>query len=167
FSDTSPNLTGLQAALQEEWQQIPQASLARLMASMGRRYRAVIALLLRPNEDPSRGLSAKDPSSDVTVEEHVTHGSRGPASRFISCCKSYSAIERFVANTWTYPVRIVQIDIDELDPGIIEIIDLTDPKIVDVYFNKDNERGRNFASWAEEVLVVGRIPPECIFEILE
>lgn len=37
------NRQELQTALQEEWQQIPQASLARLMGSMGRRCRAVIA----------------------------------------------------------------------------------------------------------------------------
>ena len=36
------NRQELQTALQEEWQQIPQASLARLMGSMGRRCQAVI-----------------------------------------------------------------------------------------------------------------------------
>lgn len=37
------NRQELQTALQEEWQQTPQANLAQLMSSMGRRCRAVIA----------------------------------------------------------------------------------------------------------------------------
>ncbi|XP_062594970.1 uncharacterized protein LOC134259490 [Saccostrea cucullata] len=125
----------------------------------------VLYRLLRPGEDPSVGLYPKDPLSHVTVEDHVTYGSGGSESRFISCCKSESAIQRFVAKTWASSIRIVQIDIDEGDPEIIEIIDLTDPETVDAYFQKDNEKGRNFASWAEEVLVVGKIRPECITEL--
>ncbi|XP_061173722.1 uncharacterized protein LOC133182889 [Saccostrea echinata] len=125
--------------------------------------KVVLYRLLRPNEDPSRGLYAKNPSSDVSVEDHVTDGSRGRGSRFISCCKSYSAIERFVARTWTSPVRIVQIEIDKDDSDIIEVIDLTVPET----FEEDNWKGRNFASWAEEVLVVGKISPECITELRE
>ncbi|XP_061173720.1 uncharacterized protein LOC133182888 [Saccostrea echinata] len=125
----------------------------------------ILYRLLRPDEDPSEGLSAKDPFSDVSVEDHVTYGSGGSESRFISCCKSYSAIERFVAKTWTSPIRIVEIDIDEDDPDIIEIIDLTDPETLDEYFEEDNWKGRNYASWAEEVLIVGTISPDCITEL--
>lgn len=105
------------------------------------------------------GLSAKDVNSTVSVNDHVTNGSRGPPSKYISCSKSEEAIMDFASKSITQPQTIVKIQIDPYDPSI-EIIDLTDQWTLDelVY----DERGRNFARRFEEVLIEGYNPPECI-----
>lgn len=51
----------------------------------------VLYRLLRPDEDPAKGLKAKKPNSDVTIDSHVSYGSYGPDSRFI-CSKTLSGI---------------------------------------------------------------------------
>lgn len=117
--------------------------------------------LLRPHKEDfeTAGLSAKDSFSTVSVNDHVTYGSRGYASSYISCSKSPEGVEDFATKSITHPQTIVKIQIDPYDPSI-EIIDLTDPWTLDelVY----DERGRNFARRFEEVLIEGYNPPECI-----
>lgn len=95
----------------------------------------------------------------MSVNDHVTNGSRGPASRYISCCKSQKAVDGFAFKSLTCPQTIVEIEIDLNDPSI-EIIDLTDPWTLEelVYY----ETGRNYARKFKEVLIEGFIPPECI-----
>lgn len=117
--------------------------------------------LLRPDEEDfeTEGLSAKDPYSSVSVNDHVTNGSRGPASSYISCCKSPKAVENFAYKSITCPQTIVKIEIDLNDPSI-EIIDLTDPWTLDEYVY--DESGKNYARKFEEVLIKGYIPPEYI-----
>lgn len=105
------------------------------------------------------GLSAKDVNSTVSVNDHVTNGSRGPPSKYISCSKSEEAIMDFASKSITQPQTIVKIQIDPDDPSI-EIIDLTDPWTLDELVC--DESGRNFARKFDEVLIEGHIPPECI-----
>lgn len=95
----------------------------------------------------------------MSVEDHVEHGSKGPGSQFISCCKSMSAIKRFSANTFTYPKRAVEMNINI---NTCNIIDLTDEGTLDLHISPWNEKARNFARHFEEVLVVGVIPGNCI-----
>lgn len=105
------------------------------------------------------GLSAKDINSTVSVNDHVTNGSRGPPSKYISCSKSEEAIMDFASKSITQPQTIVKIQIDPNDPSI-EIIDLTDRWTLDEHVYV--ESGRNFARKFDEVLIKGHIPPECI-----
>lgn len=117
--------------------------------------------LLRPHKEDfeTAGLSAKDPFSTVSVNDHVTYGSRGYASSYISCSKSPEAVEDFASKSITHPQTIVKIQIDPDDPSI-EIIDLTDRWTLDEHVYV--ESGRNFARKFDEVLIKGHIPPECI-----
>lgn len=122
----------------------------------------VLYRLLRPEEEENfktDGLSAKDINSTVSVNDHVTNGSRGPPSKYISCSKSEEAIMDFASKSITQPQTIVKIQIDPDDPSI-EIIDLTDRGTLDEHVYV--ESGRNFARKFDEVLIKGHIPPECI-----
>lgn len=121
--------------------------------------------LLHPTENPALGLSAKDPEADVTVEEHVTNGSYGRDSQYISCSKSLDAIKEFASKSCNHPRRIVEINIDESYPEIEMIIDLTDRDTLNNEIPMDNNTGRNFASYYKEVLIVGKIPERCITKL--
>lgn len=115
--------------------------------------------MLRADEDPAKGLTAKDPNSDVTVDFHVSYGSNGSDSRYISCSKTLEGITEFASHSITFPRRIVRIELNENDQDI-NIIDLTNyyERIQHVF----TQRGINFARKFDEVLVEGRIRAECI-----
>lgn len=119
----------------------------------------ILYRLLRADEDPAKGLTAKDPNSDVTVDFHVSYGSNGSDSRYISCSKTLEGITEFASHSTTFPRRIVRIELNENDPDI-NIIDLTNyyKRIQHVF----TQRGINFARKFDEVLVEGRIRAECI-----
>lgn len=51
--------------------------------------------LFRPDEDGQDGLKAKSPLSDTTVFEHVTSGSGGLQSKYISTGGSLDAVKTF------------------------------------------------------------------------
>lgn len=111
--------------------------------------------LLRWDENPENGLIAKNPNSNVSIEEHVTNGSYGRASRYISCCRSLDAARSFASRSVTRPRIIVEILTDANT-----VIDLTDEETRSMLVQ--NETGRNYARCFEEVLIEGYIPPECI-----
>ncbi|XP_062594968.1 uncharacterized protein LOC134256337 [Saccostrea cucullata] len=120
--------------------------------------------LLRPDEDPTLGLFAKNQFSDViSVEDHVTNRSQaGYASRYISCCKTWDAVRDFAANTYTSPKRIVQTTIKY---PTIQTIDLTDPNNQLLYF-PHNQRAINNVNRFQEVLILDHVPPDCISNIM-
>lgn len=122
----------------------------------------ILYRLLRADENPLAGLQAKNPNSNVSVDDHVTNGSNLYAnpSRYISCCKSLEAVRRFA----NYQQPIVKIELDGNNPTIhsLRIIDLTDLATLNRHIPMSNERGRNFANAFQEVLIEGYIPPECI-----
>lgn len=120
----------------------------------------ILYRLLRPDEDPAKGLKAKAPNSDVTIDSHVSHGTYGPGSRYISCSKTLEGINEFASKSTTISKRIVMLKIDENDPEINRIIDLTN--FHELCQHVFTERGRNFARKFDEVLVEGRIRAECI-----
>ena len=111
---------------------------------------------MRPEEDPEEGLTAKDPTANISIEDHVLNGSKkGAKSQYISCSETLSAARLFASKSINM-MRIVKIEIDRNTPGIIDIIPLSDA-------NKEwTDKGRNFSNICEEVLVVGKIPKECI-----
>lgn len=102
------------------------------------------------------GLVAKNTWSTVSVEQHVTYGSHGIASKYISCCKSEQAVRKLASMSRTHPRRIAMFYINERD---INIIDLTDPFIRDCFIS--NITGRHYAANFEEVLIENNIPKEC------
>uniref|UniRef100_K1PNZ0 Uncharacterized protein n=1 Tax=Magallana gigas TaxID=29159 RepID=K1PNZ0_MAGGI len=66
----------------------------------------ILYRLLRADEDPAKGLTAKDPNSVVTVDSHVSYGSYGSDSRYISCSKTLEGINEFASHSKTFPRRI-------------------------------------------------------------
>lgn len=122
----------------------------------------ILYRLLRDNENPSIGLHAKDPFSLTSVADHVAYGSRGIASRYISCSKSLAAIMNFAAMSKTRPRRLVEISINEITGSQFNVIDLTDMFTLAMYIPPDNIRGRKFAHRFQEVLVERHIPADKI-----
>ena len=111
---------------------------------------------MRPKKDPEKGLTAKDPIANISIEDHVLHGSSpNVKSKYISCSETLSAARQFASKPYNKK-RIVKIEIDRNTPGIIAIISLSDAEI------EWTDTGRNFANKFQEVLVVGHIPKECV-----
>lgn len=126
----------------------------------------ILYRLLRSDENPLAWLRAKDPSSSVFVEYHLTHGSSLNAipSWYISCCKSLEAVRRFAG----CQQPIVKTELNGNNPTVhsLRIIDLTDLATLNQHIPSSNERGRNFANAFQEVLIEGFIPPECISQLI-
>lgn len=114
--------------------------------------------LLRNDEHPEMGLTAKNIWSTVSVEQHVTFGSHGIASKYISCCKSEEAVREFASMSHTLPKRIAVFFINENFTST-NIIDLTNPFVRNSLIL--NTMGRNFAAKFKEVLIEYNIPKEC------
>ena len=121
----------------------------------------ILYRLLRSDEDPSQDLHAKDPLSPTSVEKHVTYGSHGISSRYISCSKYLKAIEKFASMSKTSPKRLVKIE-TRTGWSSIHPIDLTDAYILEKYISPENSRGRRYAEIYQEVLIEGYIPKENI-----
>ncbi|KAL4229665.1 hypothetical protein ACF0H5_010053 [Mactra antiquata] len=119
--------------------------------------------VLRPDEVPEFGINAEDPFSQRTLEEHISYGSRY-SSKFISTSKSLEAAISFASMSRNRPVRIVRIDVTKLMSGshCIQIIDLTNPYVVNEHISMDNHIARNWVDKFQEVVIVGSIPPQCL-----
>lgn len=121
----------------------------------------ILYRLLRSDEDPSQDLHAKDPLSPTSVEKHVTYGSHGISSRYISCSKSLEAIKKFASMSKTSPKRLVEIE-TRTGWSSIHPIDLTDAYILEKYISPENSKGRRYAKIYQEVLIERYIPKENI-----
>lgn len=75
-------------------------------------FKKILYRLLRADEDPAKGLTAKDPNSVVTVDFHVSYGSNGSDSRYISCSKTLEGINEFASHSIAFPRRIVRIELN-------------------------------------------------------
>lgn len=63
--------------------------------------------------------------------EHVENGSKGVESRFISCCKTLSGLEKLasITNKSNGYRGVVRIDITKLNPGEVNVLDLTNESV--------------------------------------
>ena len=115
--------------------------------------------VLRPDEDPSEGLQAMDPTANkVTPSSHV-HGKK--MSPYISTCATLDAAEMYasLAKKKGYQTgRLVRINIKKLKQmADVEVIVLKKS-----HFSKKDSKGKNWAFHYREVLIRGRIPARCI-----
>ncbi|XP_053399876.1 uncharacterized protein LOC123557582 isoform X2 [Mercenaria mercenaria] len=126
--------------------------------------------VLRDDEDPSKGLTARNPeATDAKVSSHVNGLKKSP---FISTTASKQAIEAFYwlaikrykkSNKSKTEKRftVVQIDKEKLleENKNVEVIDLSDDTIRKKYLSG---KVLNYARKYEEVLVKGFVPAEYI-----
>ena len=115
----------------------------------------VVYRVIRPDEDPAAGLTAKNPDANWSPTGHVNNGSRpGAASQFISTTRDPAVAEKWSAATGN---RIVSIDLSKVNG---DVLDLSTAAGRDTYLN--GVMAKNFAGSSSEVLVKGSIPPEAI-----
>ncbi|WP_430931177.1 DUF6531 domain-containing protein [Saccharicrinis sp. 156] len=119
----------------------------------------IIYRLLRSDEDPSKGLSAKKPNRGMTVHGHVSSGSRNKGSQFISTSKDPT----YLADKWHSPgQKMVAIDTDKLGPNV-QIIDIsTKEKAI---ASGVGSGSANIPAKSKEVLLVGEIPADAMEEV--
>ena len=120
--------------------------------------------LLRADEGNAKctGIRAKNPTGNVTIQQHVSYGSSG-MSQYISTSASKKAIRKFAQLTTTTPAMVAVINCQHLE-GVV-YIDLTK----DVVRRKHlcSERAVSLATKFEEVLIIGYIPSYCIESVVE
>ena len=128
---------------------------------------------MRNNDIIKDGLVAKNPNDrQLSVAEHVANGSGGGQSRYISTCSSLYAAQHFLSLKIRKHCRykngrkdIVEIDVATLpaDVTIIDLRDQADRNTHELHNEMEiNQKFHRFASSHSEVLLVGRVPPECL-----
>ena len=110
---------------------------------------------LRAEEDPSQGLTAKNPSASYTIEGHILNGSRvGFASQFISTSWSEAvARTKFGAEG----ARIAKINLSRVEG---RVWNLDDPGCRESVLK--GVLARNIARAHQELLIDGVVPPSAI-----
>lgn len=129
--------------------------------------------LLREDEDPKKGLSARNPEvTNAKVSSHINGLKKSP---YISTTASKNAVEAFywlaLKKNEKKKIKqtrftIVRIDKDKLlkDCKSVEIIDLSDKSVRDEYL-AGNKKLQNYAAKYEEVLIKGFVPAEYVTTI--
>jgi hypothetical protein len=114
--------------------------------------------VIRPDENPSIGLFAKDVSASYTPEGHILNGSRPNfRSQYISTTAKLSVAEQWAARTGN---RIVAIDLDNVTSNVI---DLSTEAGRSAYLK--GITAKNFAKASAEVLIEKYVPPVAISPI--
>ena len=110
--------------------------------------------ILRPDEQPTVGLVAKDPGGERSVLSHVNCGSRPRyTSQFISTTASLDVAKYYKKKgeeKGLTGLRIAEIDLDEL-PLSCKYLDLTTEAIREEYLG--NAVCKNFAKASQDVLL--------------
>ena len=116
--------------------------------------------LLRSDENPcSRGIKAKVPWANVSIEDHVRYGSRGKSSQYISTSASIEGARNLknICRKTSDP-KIAKIDCEGLSD--VEYFDLTTEANRNKYLSSND--ARRYVIRFHEVLVKGYIPaPHC------
>lgn len=125
--------------------------------------------LLREDEDPSLGLSARNPEAkDAKISSHVNGLKQSP---YISTTATKQAIQAYEwlarkRNKKTQKQKkftVVKIDKDKLlkENEGVEVFDLSDKATREKYL-AGNKKLKNYAAKYEEVLIKGFVPANCI-----
>lgn len=106
---------------------------------------------LSKDDDPSKGLTARNPDASATPAQHV-NGKRD--SQFISTTKDEAtAREKFNSGN-----GVVEIDLNKVEGNVVDVSDGVP---------NGSQKVNNFARKDQEVLIEGRVPPEAIRVIEE
>ena len=124
----------------------------------------VLYRVVRSDENPNKGLVAKDPSANKTVLSHVNCGGRLKyKSQFISTSKSLDAAKHYKEKhekKGETGLQIVKIDLHALPKKCnLKIVDLTIEENRKKYLGK--AVCNNFAKASQEVLLTCDVPIPC------
>jgi RHS repeat-associated protein len=111
--------------------------------------------LLRDDEDPTQGISAKKPGRNMTTHGHVSSGSRNKGSQFISASTDPDALAKWRKEGQ----RMVSFDTDDVVADIKGNKNVFD--ISTVKKAKENGVGglsAKFSESSKEVLIEGHVP---------
>ncbi len=112
--------------------------------------------VIRSDENPINGLSAKNPTRNMSVEGHIISGSRNKGSQYISTTTDINVAEYYASKDGC---RIVEIDLNKLSSDV-PIYDLSTDYGRNMYLK--GITAHNFAKSSSEVLIEGYIPSEAI-----
>ena len=119
--------------------------------SLGKAYR-----VLRDDEDHEKGLTAKDPTANYTVEGHVLHGSK-LKTQYISLSKTLEAAKNNRQLYGSADQIIVEVDLSKIKGDVIDLTGSCSPL-------KGNT-AKNRASKSQEILATGNIPASAITKV--
>ncbi len=123
-----------------------------LVAAFQRLAKGKVYRVIRPDEDPSAGLFAKDPSNIKSVAGHITSGSRS-GSQFISATKDLAVAKKWAKQTGN---RIAEIDLGKTGCGAIDVSSKEGLEKL------GNDWARRLAKGSKEVLFDEPIPAHAI-----
>lgn len=112
--------------------------------------------VIRDDENPTQGLFAKNPDRGMTIEGHVSSGSRNNGSQYISTTTDYNIAKE---NSVRDNCRIVKIDLNKLSDNV-NIYDLSTDDGRNNYLK--GVTAKNFAKASSEVLLEGYIPADAL-----
>lgn len=152
---------GLYDAIQFAGPSLPSYSVE---TGNGYRFGEGLWRILRPDENPEDGLTAKDPQAKKSVLSHVNCGCRkGYASQYISTTASYKVAQNrktVEESKGLTGLRIAEIDLNALPKDCkLKIVDLTTEENRDEYLG--NAVCKNFAKASCEVLLECDVPIPC------
>jgi RHS repeat-associated protein len=108
--------------------------------------------VLRDDEDPTQGLTPKNPEGNYTLEGFVLHGSK-VSTQYIAASGTFDQAVSNSAKYGTGRERIARIDLSQLDDSV-------DVKSECAAIKGNTARNRAKASG--EISIVGRVPPSAI-----
>ena len=124
--------------------------------------------LLRFSENYKEGLRPKNLFSSPSLQLHVERGSRGVESRYISCCKTMSALRSLggITNKFQHVREVVRINISKLDRNAVKVIDLTDYNVRRLHISYSSSAW-GYAERFDEVILAPstHVPKECVERI--
>ncbi len=127
-----------------------------LIRTVGENGQTKVYRVIRPDENPLNGLTAKNPQRNMTVEGHITSGSRNKGSQYISTTTDINVAKKWAEKTGN---KIVEIDLAKL-PDNVNVIDLSTDAGRNAYLKGSTAKG--LAKGSSEVLIEGNIPSEAI-----
>lgn len=123
---------------------------------VGDNKQSVVYRVIRGDENPLNGLTAKNPTRGMSIEGHVTSGSRNKGSQFISTTTDINVANKYAMKDGC---RIVEINLSKL-PSDVSIYDLS--TVAGRSTHLKGVTARNFAAKSSEVLLEGYIPSDAI-----
>jgi len=117
----------------------------------------IVYRVIRPDEDPSKGLFPKNPNATFDLDYHVRYGSKpNVRTQYISTTRDINVAAEWAAKSGN---RIVIIDLDAVGGTVY---DLSTDIGRQQYILKYRPFSTNFAKKSAEVLIEGNVPANAV-----